>query len=299
VALHFPERNTESTPSYHDDYALASVSRIQNLRITVTSVCANLNHHSMEVFMRLLGHILLIAVALLNTGEALAEGGGLPMPKEIKRAYERGSRSMDGRPGPAYWQNAADYDISVNVNPAKRLLEGSARISYRNNSPDTLKTLVFRLYQNLNLPTAPRGTAIGVNAVTDGMRLQHISIDGAELNQLPGSEEVQIDHTVMRVRPPLPLPPGSTSAISVTWSFTIPMSTGEGGGNPRMGAYENGSMFLAYWFPRLAVYDDVRGWDLLPYNGEHEFYHDYGSMRAAITVPDSYGVWATGMLKES
>ncbi len=239
---------------------------------------------------------LLIVFALCASQPTLAEGTGLPMPKEIKRAYERGTRSMDGRPGPRYWQNSADYDISVNVNPAKRFLEGSERISYRNNSLDTLKTLVFRLYQNMNQPTAPRGTSIGVNAVTDGMRLQELSIDGVERTLFPTSEEVRIDHTVMRVTPPVPLPPGSITSISVKWSFTIPVTTGEGGGNPRMGAYENGSLFLAYWFPRLAVYDDIRGWDLLPYDGENEFYHDYGNMRVAITVPDSCGVWATGML---
>lgn len=226
----------------------------------------------------------------------LAGNDGLPMPREIQRAFDRGTRAMDGAPGPKYWQNSADYDITVTVNPVRRFLDGKERILYTNHSPDSIRTLVFRLYQNLNLPTAPRGTSLGTKAITDGMRIHSLGVDGVERSLLPGSEEVRIDHTVMYVRLPKPLAPGGQTTVDVAWSFTIPVNTGEGGGNPRMGAYENGAMFLAYWFPRIAVYDDVRGWDLLPHDGEHEFYHDYGDMRVAITVPDSCGVWATGTL---
>ncbi len=226
----------------------------------------------------------------------LAGNDGLPMPREIQRAFDRGTRAMDGAPGPKYWQNSADYDITVTVNPVRRFLDGRERILYTNHSPDSIRTLVFRLYQNLNLPTAPRGTSLGEKAITDGMRIQSLGVDGVERSLLPGSEEVRIDHTVMYVRLPKPLAPGGQTTVDVAWSFTIPVNTGEGGGNPRMGAYENGAVFLAYWFPRIAVYDDVRGWDLLPHDGEHEFYHDYGDMRVAITVPDSCGVWATGTL---
>lgn len=226
----------------------------------------------------------------------LAGNDGLPMPREIQRAFDRGTRAMDGAPGPKYWQNSADYDITVTINPVRRFLDGKERILYTNHSPDSIRTLVFRLYQNLNLPTAPRGTSLGEKAITDGMRIQSLGVDGVERSLLPGSEEVRIDHTVMYVRLPKPLAPGGRTTVDVAWSFTIPVNTGEGGGNPRMGAYENGAMFLAYWFPRIAVYDDVRGWDLLPHDGEHEFYHDYGDMRVAITVPDSCGVWATGTL---
>lgn len=226
----------------------------------------------------------------------LAGNDGLPMPREIQRAFDRGTRAMDGAPGPKYWQNSADYDITVTVNPVRRFLDGKERILYTNHSPDSMRTLVFRLYQNLNLPTAPRGTSLGEKAITDGMRIHSLGVDGVERSLLPGSEEARIDHTVMYVRLPKPLAPGGRTTVDVAWSFTIPVNTGEGGGNPRMGAYENGAMFLAYWFPRIAVYDDVRGWDLLPHDGEHEFYHDYGDMRVAITVPDSCGVWATGTL---
>lgn len=221
------------------------------------------------------------------------------MPKEVKRAYERGTRSADGKPGSRYWQNSADYTITARIDPATRLLEGNENITYINNSPDTLRTIVFRLYQNLNLPTAPRATAIGANAVTEGMRIRELRVNGSKLYPDGQKDALRIDHTVMYLRLPAPLPPGSSVAIEIGWTFTIPVSTGEGGGNPRMGAYENGSMFLAYWFPRIAVYDDVRGWDLLPYNGEHEFYHDYGRMQVSITVPERYGVWASGTLKNA
>jgi hypothetical protein len=241
----------------------------------------------------------LAALLFITYYSSRAENNGLPMPKEVSRAFERGTRSADGRPGLRYWQNSADYTIAVRIDPATRLLDGNETITYRNNSPDTLRTLVFRLYQNMNMPTAPRQTAIGTNAVTEGMRISALRVNGAQ--RYPGGEEgaLRFDHTVMYLRLPSPLPPHTSVSIDIDWSFTIPVSTGDGGGNPRMGKYENGSLFLAYWFPRVAVYDDVRGWDLLPYDGVHEFYHDYGRMQVSITVPDRYGVWAGGMLQNA
>ena len=94
------------------------------------------------------------------------------------------------------------------------------------------------------------------------------------------------------------LPPTFSNVESCMTRSSLICSAGEGGGNPRMGAYENGSVFLAYWFPRIAVYDDVRGWDLLPYDGENEFYHDYGNMRVSSfeevgTGPRRRQVWVT------
>jgi hypothetical protein len=224
-------------------------------------------------------------------------GDELYMPRNIKRAFERGTRSLSGEPGKQYWQNAADYDIYVRINTATRLLRGTQTITYHNNSLDTLRTIVLKLHQNMNRRGAARLSPLGDSAVTDGMRIGVMKVDGVERNFLPDAGDARIDQGTCIVSLPSPLPPASQVNVEVAWDFTIPVTTGEGGGNPRMGAYENGSMFLAYWYPKMAVYDDVRGWDMHSYNGEHEFYCDYGDFRVEIDVPEHYGVWATGMLQ--
>lgn len=240
----------------------------------------------------------ILSLLLLCSASAAATGGGdeLYMPREIRRAYERGTRSMSGAPGDRYWQNGADYDLRVRVNPGTRLCSGEASITYRNNSPDTLRSLVLTLHQNMNRRGAARLSALGDRAVTEGMRIGALRVDGTERGFLPDAGEARIDGANCVVTMPAPLPPGGETEITVTWDFTIPVNTGEGGGNPRMGTYENGALFLAYWYPKVAVYDDVRGWDTHSYNGEHEFYNDYGDYRVRIDVPEGYGVWASGML---
>ena len=223
----------------------------------------------------------------------------LPIPRDILRAYEQGTRSRTGDPGERYWQNEADYDMRVRIEPDQRRCSGDAVITYRNNSPDTLRRLVLKLHQNMNRRGAARLSPLGENAVTDGVSIDRLEVQETPLRvQSPGGDAV-IREGNMIVTLPEALPPSAETVIEVAWHFQIPVNTGEGGGNPRMGSYENGSIFLAYWYPKLAVYDDVHGWDLHSYDGEHEFYSDYGSYRVSIDVPAQYGVWATGMLENA
>ncbi len=240
--------------------------------------------------------ILPILVCLLFS-HAFSTGTGLYMPREIKRAYDRGTRSLTGAPGAKYWQNSADYRIRVRIDPEARLLRGDETISYRNNSPDTLKRLVLKLHQNMNRAGAARLSPLGERAVTEGMRIGSLTAGGVARKLFPGSEEARIDQGNLIVTLPTPLAPGTSVELTAVWDFTIPVTTGEGGGNPRMGTYENGAIFIAYWYPKLAVYDDVHGWDTHSYDGEHEFYSDYGDMDVEITAPPRYGVWATGLLQ--
>ncbi|MDX9760091.1 MAG: hypothetical protein RBU27_13110 [Bacteroidota bacterium] len=246
--------------------------------------------------------LLPLLVSMLFIPPVFADGSGpddregLYMPRDIRRAYERGTRGWNGAPGVSYWQNAADYRIRVTVHPDTRLLVGEETITYHNNSPDTLRRLVLKLHQNMNRAGAARCSPLGAKAVTDGVRLSALTVDGIDRNRFPGSEEATIDGGNLIVTLPRPLAPKSSIDITAAWDFIIPVTTGEGGGNPRMGAYENGAIFVAYWYPKVAVYDDVHGWDMHSYDGEHEFYNDYGAMDVEITVPDRYGVWATGSL---
>lgn len=204
-------------------------------------------------------------------------------------------RTGSGRPGPDYWQQRADYRIAVTLDPATHTLTGEQRITYTNHSPEPLEVLWLHVEQNLfaedsrGAKITPadsrwRGAFPGggytferVELVRDGLRT------GARY---------LVDDTRMRIDLREPLRPGERIAIDLTWRFVIPEY-----GADRMGrlAVEGGTVYqLAQWFPRMAVFDDVRGWDPLPYLGQGEFYLNYGDYDLEITVPSDYVVVATG-----
>ncbi|MBR9974320.1 MAG: hypothetical protein KFF77_01950, partial [Bacteroidetes bacterium] len=142
--------------------------------------------------------------------EAFAGGEGLYMPRDIRRAYDRGTRAWNGAPGAKYWQNEADYRIRATVMPERRLLQGEATIIYRNNAPDTLRQLVLKLHQNMNRKGAARLSPLGERAVTEGMRISALTADGESRTILPGSEEAVVDGGNLTVALPRPLPTGGT-----------------------------------------------------------------------------------------
>ena len=106
------------------------------------------------------------------------------IPLNIRPAYEKGTRSLDGNPGPNYWQNSAKYKIKVNLDPRVKILNGSEEIIYNNNSPDSLSQIVVRLYQNISKATALRDFYLNEKALTDGMKLLKVKIfeDDLDLN---------------------------------------------------------------------------------------------------------------------
>lgn len=211
-------------------------------------------------------------------------------PPAFEQAVQNGTRTHTGRAGDAYWTNYATYELEAVVSPDTRTLQGEAGIVYRNQSPDTLQELVFHLYQNLNAPGAPRTFAVNV---TEGMIFSEVEMDDQPLIErnrrgIPG---YYVDHTLMYVRPAAPLLPGAEVELEISWQLAIPPAP-----NPRMG--QDGEVFfLAYWYPQLAVYDDLRGWDEDPYLGSGEFYMGYADYDVRITVPEGYLVGATGELQ--
>ena len=234
--------------------------------------------------MRLLPTFLLAAAALTLTARAQQ----LPVPRNIQAAYARGTRAVSGLPGPRYWQNTADYAIKVNFNPATRLIQGTVEITYRNNSPDSLRQLWFKLYPNLYQKGAPRDAPIASADLTDGVQIQQLSIDGRATDE----SQRRIDATNMVVLVPAgAIGPGQMAQVTVAYSYTL-----NKGSHQRTGEVAPGAAFVAYFFPRLAVYDDIDGWNRAPYTGSQEFYNDFCTFRADITVPQNFVVWATGDL---
>jgi hypothetical protein len=234
--------------------------------------------------------VLLAATPLSAQERALAPLEVVPPPAFL-RAVERGTRTWTGIPGPRTWQQRADYDVAVTIEPRTRLLEGRETIVYSNRSPDTLTAAVFHLYQNLFAEGVERGRSV---PITGGMTIESLAVDGARLD--PGDRRtVDIDGTVMAVRLPRPLPPGGQARFEVAWRFTIP----QGEGVPRMGMVDSTTGQIAQWYPQIAVYDDLMGWDRRPYLGNGEFYLEYGTIDLAVTVPAGTVVAATGTLQNA
>jgi hypothetical protein len=211
----------------------------------------------------------------------------LPTPRNIQKAYNKGTRSVDGKPGKNYWQNTASYDLDVNFNPVNRLIAGTVKINYVNNSPDTLRQIWFKLYPNLYKRGSARQSRISPDDLSDGMMIDSLWID----NTTTPASRIRIDGTNATLARQNILP---KQAIQFRISYHYILNKGS---HVRTGEIEPGAAFIAYFFPRIAVYDDIDGWNTTPYTGTQEFYNDFCKFSAAITVPAGFAVWATGDLK--
>ena len=213
----------------------------------------------------------------------------------FRRAVERGTRTRSGEPGPRHWTQYARYALRAELDPASKRLTGEARIRYQNRSPDTLRFIPVHLYQNIFSPGAARNVEV---SATNGMELSRVALQGQALPQLRDVESsvragYQIEGTIAWIRVATPLTPGSAVELEFSWAFTVPPD-----GAPRSGT--DGEVFmLAYWYPQVAVYDDVIGWQTDWYLGNAEFYMGWADYDVALTVPAGWLVGATGELKNA
>lgn len=210
-------------------------------------------------------------------------------------------REGSGRPGPRYWQQRADYSIHVALDTVTHTVTGSETIRYTNNSPDSLAYLWLQLDQNIYRQNS-RGAALNPTdarfagrGFEGGYTIQYIRAVrrvGQAAGRIPLTA---IDNgTMMRVELDRPLAPGGRAELELAYRFEVPEH-----GSDRMGRqqYAGGWLYeVAQWYPRLAVYDDVRGWNTEQYLGQGEFYLEYGDFDFSITVPRSLVVAATGTL---
>jgi hypothetical protein len=217
-------------------------------------------------------------------------------------------RSGSGKPGPLFWQNRADYDLKARIDPAARTLSGEETITYANRSPDTLDVLWLQLDQNIyradakardvRAPRPPRpGQPVKPwvpSPSTDGYRIASVEVEQGG-KRVPA--KFLVDGTRMRVDLPAPLAGnGGTLKLHVRYAYTVPDTWG---GRTAITPSKNGEIYeIAQWYPRMAVYDDVRGWDTQPYLGS-EFYLEYGTFDYAVTVPWNWFVAGSGELLNS
>lgn len=209
------------------------------------------------------------------------------------------TRNADGSPGPKYWQNRADYIIHAALVEKDTLIKGSVTINYTNNSPASLKYLWLQLDQNLFEPgsrgeaVTPAGDRFDAKGFKGGYKIGAVSVTYAGKNYVITPV---ITDTRMQIRLPFAIKPsGDKISVNIAYSFAIPEH-----GADRMGRLntKNGVIYqLAQWFPRMCVYDDVRGWNALPYLGDGEFYCEYGDIDYYITTPADMVVAASGDLQ--
>ncbi|MGN6601785.1 MAG: M1 family metallopeptidase [Ginsengibacter sp.] len=207
----------------------------------------------------------------------------------IQKAYEKGTRSTTGKPGKNYWENHANYDIQVNFDPATQLLRGHETITYENNSPDTLKRMIFRLYPDLYKKGVYRQSHIAPKDLNDGVQIESFKIGNEQINNFDNRPNAYRENILLIIKPDQVILPHSKVNCEISWNYKV--NTGSA---VRTGMIDSTSYFIAYFFPRIAVYDDVDGWDTWSYNGSQEFYNDFGNFNVEVNVPKNYVVWATG-----
>lgn len=227
----------------------------------------------------------LVLIALVGSVMANAQVA-LTLPRNLRAAYEKNTRTATGQPGSKYWQNTGNYNIDINFNPDSRLLTGTVDIEYFNNSPNTLNQIVFKLYPNIYKKGSMRTMPVKPADITDGVHISSFQYNSTTLD----SNRLRIDGTNMVV-PVSALAPGGTMRFHIQYTYTLNKTS-----HIRTGEIEPGADFIAYFFPRIAVYDDIDGWNMEPYLGPQEFYNDFGNFTVGVTVPVNYVVWATGEL---
>jgi hypothetical protein len=227
----------------------------------------------------------LVALAAVPGAPAAAQDT-LYMPRAVRAAVRSGTRSPDGKPGPRYWQNRARYSITVTALPPDRGISGTEQITYFNDSPDTLKNLVMRLTLNIHKPGAPRAGGASEDYLTTGL---HVDAFAVNAEPRPWGDDTRT-FTVKRVPLPAPLAPHDSVRLSIAWHYEISRQSG------REGAIDPRTYFLAYFYPRVAVYDDYNGWDTMTFTDQQEFYNDFNDYDVTVRAPANFIVWGTGTL---
>jgi hypothetical protein len=231
------------------------------------------------------------------------------------------TRTASGAPGHEYWQQRADYKLRATLDEAKRAVTGAGTVTYHNNSPDTLNYLWVQLDQNMfrgdsdnrNISTIPsreawqKGGADGVKFDAIRFAYESRAFDGGfQIGSVKGSDgrplHYAINKTMMRIDLPQPLKPGAKVSFAMEWSFNIPEASviGRRMGFERFDKQDKNDLFeIAQWFPRMAAYYDVAGWQNKQYLGDGEFTLEFGDYDVEITVPSDHIVASTGELQNA
>ena len=210
----------------------------------------------------------------------------LPVTKSFKAALEKGHRSTAGKPGKNYWSNFAHYQLTARLDPQSAVVQGHAVIRYQNRSPRALDQIRLHLRQNIHKEDSMRLMRV---EITGGVAVKNISVRNGEEQETLKDLRTRTRGTVIHLRLGKKIAPNQRLIVELDWSYKVP-----GKGAPRNGHLGDSSFYLGYWYPQVAVFDDVDGWVADQYLGQGEFYMGYGDYDVEFTVPTGYVVRATG-----
>jgi hypothetical protein len=207
----------------------------------------------------------------------------LYMPRNIKKAVQKGTRTLTGAPGANYWQNKGVYNINETIHPDTKSISGTEKIVYSNNSPDTLKIIAIRFVNNIHKPQSPRSGFYSKDFLDSGLHISSFKINGEvyDINSESWS-------TINAVRLKSSIMPHSTATLEIEWDYPLSKQSG------REGQIDSTSFYCAYSYPRVSVYDDYNGWDMIPHSDRQEFYNDFNDYTLSVTAPKNFIVYATG-----
>ena len=226
-----------------------------------------------------------LAPALLAAPVLAAGAQSLYVPRDVKQALARGTRSPDGKPGPHYWQNRARYAMTLTTSPPNRNVSGTERIVYHNESPDTLRRLVMRFIVNIHKPGAQRAGGVTDDYLTSGVHVDSFAVNGQSRRWATDA-----GFTAQGLPLATPLMPHDSVQLDFVWHYDMSKLSG------REGAIDSTTFFMAYAYPRVSVYDDYNGWDTTPFDDRLEFYSDFNDYDVTVRVPANFVVWGTGTL---
>ncbi|WP_343616539.1 M1 family metallopeptidase [Flavobacterium sp.] len=209
----------------------------------------------------------------------------LYMPRNIKAAYAKGTRSMDGKPGKNYWQNHGKYTMDITVDAKTKMVSGTETIIYENNSNDSLRNFVIRFVNNLHKPSAPRSGTVSEDFLSNGLTITSLKIGGETYK-----EDGRSWGTVGNIKMKKAIAPHSKTTINIDWNYPLSKESG------REGQIDESTFFVAYSYPRVSVFDDYNGWDRLPHTDRQEFYNDFNDYVYSVKAPKNFVVYATGDL---
>jgi hypothetical protein len=271
----------------------------------------------------------LVALALVAGGTAAAQPlaaqppaparairRDIPITNAFRRALTAGSRDSTGRPNAKYWQLRTDYTINARLDPATQRITGRETIALKNNSPDSLRDIVMRLDMNMFLFNVPRAVPWVPAELTDGMVITRVAVNGQPVNLNPpqtgrgggggrgrgAAAPPRTENTMTGLKTTRAtiqllhaIPAKGDANIEVEWNHKVP---GGPGVSHRMTQRWGDTLFQpTQWYPRVAVYDDLRDWDPELYLGPSEFYNNFGRFDVSIDVPGGWIVSGTGVLQ--
>ena len=217
----------------------------------------------------------------------------IPITRAFEHGLRAGTRDSTGRPTARYWQLRTDYTIDARLDPVTATVSGREKVTITNPSDSALRFLVVHLDQNQFAPNVAREAPVA--GITTGIHLTRVVVNGDVVDLAAPAAARWATQTVVGVPLKTPIPAHGTGTFEAEWSFEVPLVAPPTRGD-RMGRWGNRLFQVAQWYPQIAVYDDLRGWNAEPYLGASEFYNNFGSFDVRLDLPAGWLVGATGVL---